>query len=98
MPTVTIAAGAVGFSDPVALDLAPLADLAVSLYLPGEDLNDFQITGRYARQTNYISPPGDFTAAQVMPVAKMTSDWYFVSGVDVLPAPTPPASSRSATR
>src|SRR5439155_7981158 len=31
--TATIAAGAVLFSDPVALDLAPLADFAVSLYL-----------------------------------------------------------------
>src|SRR5438046_1777161 len=49
--TATIAAGAVVFSDPVALDLAPLADLTVSLYLPAEIPNDFQITGRYARQT-----------------------------------------------
>jgi lysophospholipase L1-like esterase len=83
-PTTTIAAGAVLFSDPVALDLTPLADLAVSLYLPGEILNDFQITGRYARQTNYVSPPGDFTAANVMPIASLTSDWFFVCGVDVL--------------
>jgi len=83
-PTATIAAGAVLFSDPVALDLIPLADLAVSLYLPGEILNDFQITGRYARQTNYVSPPGDFTAANVMPIANLTSDWFFVCGVDVL--------------
>ena len=83
-PTATIAAGAVLFSDPVALDLPPLADLAVSLYLPGEVPNDFQITGRYARQTNYVSPPGDFTAARVMPIASLTSDWFFVCGVDVL--------------
>ena len=82
--TTTIAAGAVLFSDPVALDLAPLADLGVSLYLPGEILNDFQVTGRYARQTNYISPPGDFTAAAIMPIASLTSDWFFVCGVDVL--------------
>jgi lysophospholipase L1-like esterase len=82
--TATIAAGAVLFSDPAALDLAPLADLAVSLHLPSEILNDFQITGRYARQTNYISPPGDFTAAKVLPIASLTSDWFFVCGVDVL--------------
>src|SRR6266849_2704596 len=82
--TATIAAGAVLFSDPVGLGVAPLADLAVSLYLPGEILNDFQITGRYARQTNYISPPGDFMAANVMPIASLTSDWFFVCGVDVL--------------
>ncbi|MGH7031795.1 MAG: SGNH/GDSL hydrolase family protein, partial [Stellaceae bacterium] len=79
----TIAAGAVLFSDPVGLDLPPLADLAVSLYLPGEILNDFQITGRYARQTSYVSPPGDFTAAKIMPIASLTSDWFFVCGVDV---------------
>ncbi len=84
LPTATIAAGAVLFSDPVELDLAPLADLAVSLYLPGEIPNDFQITGRYARQTNYVSPPGDFTAAEVMPIGSLTSDWFFVCGVDVL--------------
>ena len=82
--TTTIAAGAVLFSDPAALALPPLADLAVSLYLPGEIANDFQITGRYARQTNYVSPPGDFTAAKVMPIASLTSDWFFVCGVDVL--------------
>jgi lysophospholipase L1-like esterase len=82
--TATIAAGAILLSDPVALDLAPLADLAVSLHLPGEIPNDFQITGRYARQTNYVSPPGDFTAAKVMPIASLTSDWFFVCGVDVL--------------
>jgi lysophospholipase L1-like esterase len=82
--TATIAAGAVLFSDPVTLDLAPLADLAVSLYLPGEITNDLQVTGRYARQTNYVSPPGDFTGAQVMPIATLTSDWFFVCGVDVL--------------
>ena len=82
--TATIAAGAVLLSDPVALDLPPLADLAVSVYLPGEILNNFQITGRYARQTNYVSPPGDFTAAKVMPIASLTSDWFFVCGVDVL--------------
>src|SRR5260370_28106348 len=78
----TIAAGAVLFSDPVGLGAAPPAALAVSLYLPGEVLNDFQITGRYARQTNYISPPGDFTAANVMPISSPTSDWFFVCGVD----------------
>ena len=96
--TATIAAGAVLFSDPVALDLPPLADLAVSLYLPGEILNNFQITGRYARQTNYVSPPGDFSAAQVMPIASLTSDWFSSVGLTCSPAPTPVASLRSATR
>ena len=82
--TTTIAAGALGLSDAVHLDVPPLADLAVSLYLPGAILPSFQITGRYARQTNYISPPGNFTAAFTMPVGKLTDEWFFVSGIDVL--------------
>jgi hypothetical protein len=42
------------------------------------------ITGRYARLTNYISPLGNFADQAVMPVGKITDDWYIVSGVDVL--------------
>jgi lysophospholipase L1-like esterase len=79
-----IAAGAVLFSDPVDLPVEPLADLAVSLHLPGEVLANFAITGRYARQTNYISPPGDFTRETVMPVGNLTDQWFFLCGVDVL--------------
>src|ERR687884_2170634 len=80
----TVAAGALVISDSVRLDVQPLADLAVSLYLPGEIPPSFQITGRYARQTNYISPPGNFAAAVTMPVGKITDEWFFVSGIDVL--------------
>jgi lysophospholipase L1-like esterase len=82
--TGTIAAGAFVISDPVDFDLAPLSDVAVSLYLPEEIPLNFGITGRYARQTNYISPPGDFSDSTVMPVGSITSDWFFVSGIDVL--------------
>src|SRR5499427_3265147 len=86
---VTITAGAFVISDPVALDLPPLADVAVSVYLPGDISLSFGITGRYARQLNYISPPGNFADAAVMPVGSVTSDWFFVSGIDVLaPAET----------
>jgi lysophospholipase L1-like esterase len=83
-PTATIAAGALIVSDPVRLEVAPLADLAVSVHLPGDLPASFGITGRYARQTNYISPPGDFAADEVMPVGRLTDDWYFVCGVDVV--------------
>ena len=85
--TATIAAGALLVSDPVSLPLPPLCDLAISVHLPGDLPASFGITGRYSRQTNYISPPGDFTAAVAMPVGKITDDWYFVCGVDVLASP-----------
>ncbi|HYZ42131.1 MAG TPA: SGNH/GDSL hydrolase family protein, partial [Stellaceae bacterium] len=80
----TIAAGAFVISDPVNLDLPPLADVAVSIYLPGDIPLSFGITGRYARQINYISPPGNFANAAVMPVGSVTSDWFFFTGIDVL--------------
>src|SRR5262249_32030537 len=83
-PTATIAAGAVTVSDPVRLEFAPLSGLAVSVHPPGDLPVSFGITGRYPRPTNYISPPGDFAAEAVMPVGRLTDDWYFVCGVDVV--------------
>ena len=82
--SAVIAAGAVQYSDTVDLSVAPLADLAVSFHLPSEVPANFVITGRYARQTNYISPPGNFAAATVMPVGNLTDQWFFLCGVDVL--------------
>jgi lysophospholipase L1-like esterase len=85
--SATIAAGAYVVSDPVTFQLPPLADVAVSVYLPGELSVSSGITGRYARQTNYVSPPGNFASSAVMPVGSITGEWFFVSGVDVLASP-----------
>jgi lysophospholipase L1-like esterase len=86
-PGATIAAGALVVSDPVELEVAPLADLGVSVHLPQDLPVSFGITGRYARQTNYISPPGNFAAEDVMPVGRLTDDWYVVCGIDVVAPP-----------
>src|SRR6202795_4067375 len=83
-PSAATAAGALVVSDPVELAFAPLSDLAVSVHLPGDLPASVGITGRYARQTNYISPPGDFAAEELMPVGRLTDDWYFVCGIDVV--------------
>lgn len=84
-PAVTIPPGALAVSDPVDLELPPLTDLAVSLFLPGAIPDSFQVTGHSnARQTNYISAPGDFTAAAALPVKETTEAYLFVSGIDVL--------------
>jgi lysophospholipase L1-like esterase len=85
--SATIAAGALLISDPVALDVPALADLSVSVFLPGEIPATFQVTGRYARQTNCVSPPGNFCDAEVMPVGRLSDDWYFLCGIDVLADP-----------
>jgi lysophospholipase L1-like esterase len=83
----TIAAGAVLISDPVDLRVNPLADVAITFWLPQDLPASLGITGRYARQTSYISPPGDFTAEAAMPVGRITDDWFFVAGIDVLAPP-----------
>src|SRR5262249_2038468 len=82
--SAVVAAGAGQYSDAVGLSLPPIADVAVSFHLPGEVLANFVTTGRYARQTNYLSPPGNFTAATVMPVGNLSDQWFFLCGVDVL--------------
>jgi lysophospholipase L1-like esterase len=82
--SATIAAGALLLSDPVELAVAPLSDVAISFFLPDEVPASFGVTGRYARQTNYISPPGDFSGERVMPVGRITDEWFFVNGIDVL--------------
>ena len=55
----------------------------MSIYLPGE-IPVGQVTSRYARQTNYISPPGNFASYDTMPVLKITDEWFFLCGIDVL--------------
>lgn len=84
--SAVVGAGTFIISDPVALAVPALADLAVSIALPDDLTPAFGVTGRYARQVNYLSPPGDFTDWEVMPVSRVTDDWYFLCGVDVLAA------------
>jgi lysophospholipase L1-like esterase len=77
-----IPAGAQVLSDPVAIRVWPLEELAVSVYLPGQ-------TGRAtyhldAYQVNWVSVPGDHAAdsdasAFVVP----TTSWYYLSGLIV---------------
>jgi lysophospholipase L1-like esterase len=81
----SIPAGALIVSDPVDLEVPPLADVAVSFHLPGDVPETFMITGHgNAHQTSYISPPGDFTAAPDMPVGQATEAFLFLSTVEVL--------------
>src|SRR6476620_2196438 len=55
-PTITIPANAVVYSDPVNLAVAPMADLAIDLYLPGTTNTPATITMHgAAMQTSYVS-------------------------------------------
>ena len=88
--STTIATGALVVSDAVDLEVPPLADLAISIYLPDDVPEDFQVTGHgNVHQTNYLSPPGDFTDVSDMPLKETTESYLFVSGVELLaPAET----------
>jgi hypothetical protein len=58
-PSIRIPPDASVLSDPVDLEVPALSDLAVSMFLPG---NTGPATWhRFALQTSYISPTGDFT-------------------------------------
>ncbi len=78
---VTIPAGAPALSDPVELNLPPLAHVAVSLYLPGAV--QASTVHVQARQTGYVSPGGDHTASASLPVQRTITAWPFLTALEV---------------
>lgn len=83
--SVRIAPGAVVISDPVTLDILPLSDLAVSLYLP-EDTGP-PTTHSAALRTTYVSTEGDFTGAPEIGDARTTTSYYWLSSIEVAATP-----------
>jgi lysophospholipase L1-like esterase len=85
-PSITIPAGAMVVSDPVALTVPALADLAIDLYLPGDTgATPSPVTMHAAGlQTNYVSPTGNHVGTTVMPVMTSTQSWFLVARVEVL--------------
>jgi lysophospholipase L1-like esterase len=79
-PSVTIPPGAPMLSDPVSLKAPPLADLAVSLYVP-EAVVPFT-EHSVALETTYISGPGNFTGAESIKPVHTNATWYWLSSVD----------------
>ena len=77
----TIPAGAPALSDPIDFDVAAAANLVVSVFLPKPTLpNTFHSLGL---ATTYVSPPGDYSGAVVMPTASTTLSWFFLTGISV---------------
>lgn len=83
--SVSILPGALVLSDPIPLAVEPLQELAVSLYFP-DPLEAATMHG-FALQTNYISEPGDHTAANEFPVSATTESSAFLTGIDVAATP-----------
>ncbi|MBJ6764678.1 SGNH/GDSL hydrolase family protein [Myxococcaceae bacterium JPH2] len=87
--SIEIPAGATVVSDPVGLEVPPLSDVAVSLFLP--KATEATTSHHLALQTSYVSTAtGDASAAVNFPVASTSTSWPFLTGVDVV------ASSQSS--
>jgi lysophospholipase L1-like esterase len=82
--TVTIPANAIVYSDPVALTVTPLADLAIDLYLPGSTNTPAPLTIHNAAfQTTYISETGNHAGTPKLPSVATVRNWFLLSRVEV---------------
>jgi len=85
--SIVIPPGAPALSDPIELQIAPLSDIAVNLYLP--ETTELATIHRVGLQTGYLSGPGDFTATSAFPVVGRFDQRFFLSAIMV--EPTTPA-------
>ena len=76
----TIPGGAALISDPIAFDLPPLSNLAVSIHVRGAPPD---VTGHPGSRTTSYLQPGDAVSAPALPDAVPVDHWYFVSGIEV---------------
>jgi lysophospholipase L1-like esterase len=79
--TVTIPVGAVVVSDAVAMPVAPLANLAVSIFVPYQP--DATLTYHALGVSNNFIVHGNALTATALDTPKKTGSWYLLTGVDV---------------
>jgi lysophospholipase L1-like esterase len=78
--SVSIPPGAPVLSDPVRLDVKPLSDLAVSIYLPNATKAE---SSTFFQGNSYASNPGNYVDFELLPGASPVAAWPFLSGVNV---------------
>jgi len=79
--SVTIPASSLVISDPIPMQVAALASVAVSVYLPEQSIGDTSCHD-LGVSTNYIAP-GDETAATSLSNARTIGSWCFVKGIEI---------------
>ena len=79
---ITIPAGQVVTSDPIAYTVAPLGDLAVSIRFATAPTD---VTGHPGSRTTSYLQAGDHTTDATLPDAKPVEHWYALSRIDVVP-------------
>jgi lysophospholipase L1-like esterase len=80
-PSCAVGPGMVILSDAVDLNAPPLAELAVSLYFPGE--TGAPTTHSTGLHTTYIAE-GDLSGQAAMPGGATTQSYYWLAGIDVM--------------
>lgn len=80
-PSVTVPPGAPVISDPLPMTVAPLANLAISIYLPDQSIGETTCHAD-ARSTTLITE-GNNTATERLTDARAIASWCFVKAVDV---------------
>ena len=83
-PSVVIPIGAQVVSDPVNFATPAFANLAISLYLPVQQISDVTLHGD-AAQDNFLVR-GNHVGEPTLTGADTITSWYFISGIDVEPA------------
>ena len=83
--TVTIPKGAPMLSDPVDLKVPALGNVVVTIYLPNATVA--RTYHDLARQTTYLSGPGNYTSGTAFPTLSTTASWFFLSAIEVLAPP-----------
>jgi lysophospholipase L1-like esterase len=87
--SASILPGAVLVSDPVEFSVAPVSDLVVDLYLPGElGVGPSPVTTHNgASQTSYLSTSGNHVGATTLPVDREFGAWLLLARVEVVARP-----------
>ena len=87
--TFTIPPGALAYSDPVALTVPQMGDLAIDLFLPGDTNSASPLTMHNgAFQTSYVSETGHHPGAASFPTSATTQNWFVVYRVEVVAPPS----------
>ena len=79
--SVRLAPGGVMYSDPVDMTVDPLSDIAVSFFLPAQNMRS-ETAHLAAAQDNFVAN-GDQTSAVSLTQPANVRSWYFFDGVDV---------------
>jgi lysophospholipase L1-like esterase len=84
--SATLSPGSILLSDPVKLTVTGLSDLAIDLYLPGDEIasGSAMTVHNGAGQTNFVSGSGNFAGSSDFPVSATTNAWYFLQRVEVI--------------